>query len=257
MQRVSEETYFMILAQAAALRSTCPRRQVGACAEFEGEVVATGYNGSMPGAVHCIDPVAEGGGCLMVDGNCLRTIHAEDNCIGKARGRAIGRMFVTTQPCLACCKTMLAHRVKEVVFLLPYPSATRDAFLEGIGMGGWMRQINGCPILDWEALGGLDGYIVRSDWGACVDCGHVFVGETERAKSRLSDNYQCAACHNNEYLFQMVDCPYCTNGWVNVKSQYIGMPVVVTNCLDCKGRGQLTRERLAEIKATDDCDMRG
>ncbi len=55
-----------------ALRSTCQRLSVGATIVKDNRIIAGGYNGSVAGEVHCIDE-----GCLIEDGHCIRTIHAE------------------------------------------------------------------------------------------------------------------------------------------------------------------------------------
>ena len=127
--RPTKETYFLLLAQAAALRATCTRRKVGCVlVSPAGHIVATGYNGSLPGAPHCDEA-----GCLMHDGHCVRTIHAEVNAIAQASRNGVSTYgataYVTCEPCLACLKTLLAAGVQVVRFIEPYPSEVRDLFL--------------------------------------------------------------------------------------------------------------------------------
>src|SRR5699024_12230157 len=76
MNRVSWEQYFMAQAQITSLRSTCTRLMVGAIMTKANRIIASGYNGSVADSTHCIDE-----GCYMVDGHCVRTIHAEENAI--------------------------------------------------------------------------------------------------------------------------------------------------------------------------------
>lgn len=76
MERPNWIEYFMINAQLIATRSTCPRLSVGAVITKNNEIIATGYNGAVKGEDHCIDH-----GCLIQDGHCIRTIHAEMNAI--------------------------------------------------------------------------------------------------------------------------------------------------------------------------------
>ena len=78
-QRVSWDEYFMNIARTVATRSTCPRKFVGAVIVRDRTILSTGYNGSIRGMPHC-DEV----GHMMVDGHCVRTIHAEDNAIIQA-----------------------------------------------------------------------------------------------------------------------------------------------------------------------------
>lgn len=67
-----------ITTQVAA-RSTCDRAQVGAVIVKDRRILTTGYNGAPAGLPHCDDI-----GHLMVDGHCVRTLHAEQNAILQA-----------------------------------------------------------------------------------------------------------------------------------------------------------------------------
>src|SRR5262249_5404100 len=73
-ERASWDEYFMNIAREVATRSTCDRKHVGAVLVRDKSILATGYNGSIRGLPHC-DEV----GCLMEDGHCVRTVHAEAN----------------------------------------------------------------------------------------------------------------------------------------------------------------------------------
>ena len=77
--RPSWDEYFMRIARDVATRSTCLRRHVGAVIVRERRILSTGYNGSPPGQPHCYEV-----GCLMEDGRCIRTLHAEQNAIIQA-----------------------------------------------------------------------------------------------------------------------------------------------------------------------------
>lgn len=67
------------IAKVVAERGTCLRASVGALIVRDGRIISHGYNGSPPGAAHCIDV-----GCEMENGHCIRTIHAEANAIAFA-----------------------------------------------------------------------------------------------------------------------------------------------------------------------------
>lgn len=109
----------MGIARLAAARSTCPRAQVGCVIVRDKQVIATGYNGSPPGAAHCTQD-----GCQMEHGHCVRSIHAEVNAIGQAarRGTAVSgsTAYVTHTPCRQCQKTLVAAGVQFVVVDKPY-----------------------------------------------------------------------------------------------------------------------------------------
>ena len=74
MERLKWDEYFMAQSHLLALRSTCQRLSVGATIVKDNRIIVGGYNGSVVGEVHCIDE-----GCLIEDGHCIRTIHAEMN----------------------------------------------------------------------------------------------------------------------------------------------------------------------------------
>ena len=79
MNRISWDEYFLSLAKLISTRSTCPRASVGAIIVKDKRIIATGYNGAPAGAHHCLDY-----GCDIIDGHCIRAIHAETNAIAQA-----------------------------------------------------------------------------------------------------------------------------------------------------------------------------
>jgi dCMP deaminase len=139
MNRLSAVHYGLILAQAAALRSTCPRRRVGAVLTLCGRVVATGFNGSSPGMDHCDDI-----GCLMVDNRCVLTTHAEQNALG--RGQTGDTLYCTDQPCLMCLKLALANGVKCILYMRPSNHPDRNLFVMENQLEYLMQQVD-CPTL--------------------------------------------------------------------------------------------------------------
>ena len=79
IKRPSWDEYFLKLAMLASERATCPRMHCGCVLVKDRFVLATGYNGSLPGQPHCEDE-----GCLIVDNHCVRTNHAEINAPDQA-----------------------------------------------------------------------------------------------------------------------------------------------------------------------------
>src|SRR4051812_50200627 len=82
--RADWNEYFMGIAHQAATRSTCPRKHVGAVIVRDRTVLSTGYNGSLRGLPHC-----EGSGCIMEDGHCITTVHAEAKAILQAAKKGV------------------------------------------------------------------------------------------------------------------------------------------------------------------------
>jgi dCMP deaminase len=112
--RLGLDEYFLELAKVTALRSTCPRAQVGAVAvNKQNIVIGTGYNGSPIGVDHCIDV-----GCEIEAGKCISCVHAEVNAIlGCGPNIAGGTVYCTLRPCLACTQLLINARVSKVVYL--------------------------------------------------------------------------------------------------------------------------------------------
>lgn len=113
--RVSWDRYFMNLAREAASRSTCPRKSVGAVLVRDKAVLATGYNGSIRGLAHCTEV-----GCLMENGHCVRTVHAEANALIQAARHGVriegADCYVTASPCWECFKLLANAGVRRIVF---------------------------------------------------------------------------------------------------------------------------------------------
>ena len=133
ISRPDWETYFLRMADLVATRSTCPRRQVGAVLVRQERVIATGYNGSLRGQTHCVEA-----GCLMVDGHCKRTVHAELNALlqcafygSASRGTTL---FITAFPCLECAKALVQAGVRRVVYRDRYDDRHSRAVLEQAGV---------------------------------------------------------------------------------------------------------------------------
>ena len=117
MKRKAWDTYFLEIARIVSTRSTCTRKKVGAVIidPKTKAILSTGYNGSLPGAEHCIDT-----SCHVVDNHCIRTIHAETNAINHAAksGSNLSNcaIYCTTQPCWNCFKNIIQAGITEIYF---------------------------------------------------------------------------------------------------------------------------------------------
>lgn len=122
--------YGALMALSASGRATCPRAKIG-CALFSSNhrVAATGYNGVPAGQPHC-DEV----GCLMVDGHCSRTIHAERSACGTLDGRKLpnGFAFVTLRPCKLCFDAMVTAEISNIFYLKEYRPEDDKEYIERI-----------------------------------------------------------------------------------------------------------------------------
>ncbi len=132
-KRPSWDEYFLKIAFTVAERSTCDRAHVGAVIVRDRRILATGYNGAPAGLPHCDDV-----GHLIVDGHCVRTLHAEQNAIIQAAlhgvSTADATIYVTHQPCLTCAKMIINAGIKRVVYAGNYPDEHSRMFLEQAGV---------------------------------------------------------------------------------------------------------------------------
>ena len=112
-KRPSWDEYFLKLAMLASERSTCPRMHCGCVLVKDRFVLATGYNGSIPGQPHCDDV-----GCLIVENHCSRTNHAEINALVQAARHGINvtgcTAYITNMSCTTCAKALIASGIVRV-----------------------------------------------------------------------------------------------------------------------------------------------
>ena len=117
--RIPWDQYFMAQSLLISTRSTCTRLAVGATIVRNKRVISGGYNGSVSGDVHCSDE-----GCKVVDGHCVRTVHAEANAIlqcAKFGASTEGAdIYVSYFPCLQCTKMIIQAGIKNVYYLHDY-----------------------------------------------------------------------------------------------------------------------------------------
>ena len=119
MQSICCDEYFLAQSHLLSLRSTCSRLSVGATIVKDKRIVSGGYNGSIKGDEHCIDV-----GCKVVEGHCVRTIHAEINAILQCSKFGVGTegatIYVTHFPCLNCTKSIIQAGIKEICYANDY-----------------------------------------------------------------------------------------------------------------------------------------
>ncbi len=135
--RPTWDEYFMGIARLVATRSTCLRRQVGAVIVKEGNVLATGYNGTPAGVTHCAET-----GCLrerlkVPSGErheLCRGLHAEQNAIIQAAKHGVnisgGTLYCSNFPCVICAKMLINAGIRRVIYLSGYPDELGREMLE-------------------------------------------------------------------------------------------------------------------------------
>ncbi|MEE8356783.1 MAG: cytidine/deoxycytidylate deaminase family protein [Anaerolineales bacterium] len=132
-ERPSWNEYFMNVAHEVAKRSTCERAMVGAVIVKDKRILTTGYNGSPRGLPHCTEV-----GCLMDNGHCVRTLHAEQNAIIVAALHGVitegATIYITHQPCFLCAKMIINAGIVQIVYDQEYPDDRSSEFLEQAGV---------------------------------------------------------------------------------------------------------------------------
>lgn len=115
MSRPPWDLYFMEIARVAATRATCDRAQVGCVIVQDNRILATGYNGSIAGEPHCLEA-----GHLEINGECVRSLHAEENAINNAAKFGVATngatAYTTHFPCWRCFRTLASAGIKKIVY---------------------------------------------------------------------------------------------------------------------------------------------
>lgn len=136
MTRPSWHDYFMMLAKLVSVRSTCNSRKIGAVVVRKNRILATGYNGAVHGAPHCIDRGPDF--CLRRSigahdaekyNYCISS-HAEVNAIDQAARFGIpldgAALYSTLEPCNWCFKQLIQAGIREIYYEKPYDSKNKE-----------------------------------------------------------------------------------------------------------------------------------
>ena len=135
MSRLTWDEYFLEVAKAAAKRSVCLSRGIGAVLVKDNRILSTGYNGPPAGYPHCISCRRKVSGTEL---DKCPAMHAEQNAILyalKEFGDISGStLYVTTQPCTQCCKIIITVGIKRVVYSEVYADDFGLMMLEKAGI---------------------------------------------------------------------------------------------------------------------------
>jgi len=129
-ERISRDLYYLTMAFLVASRSTCPRAQVGfiltgQTSQGSQDLLSTGYNGALSGIPHCGDI-----GCKMVNGHCVRAVHAELNALLRHQQNNLVYKLIgysTHYPCWVCLMALQIAGVKEVHYIQEYNDLLIDS----------------------------------------------------------------------------------------------------------------------------------
>lgn len=140
-----------------ATMSTCATRSVGAVLVRGKRTIADGFNGNLPGHLHCDE-----GGCprcndpSVVSGTALERcfcVHAEQNIVSYCARKGVAMegstLYLPATPCLDCFKLVVSSGVAEIVYGEPYPGSEEVvrtlSATSGVVLRGYVCT---CPGLD-------------------------------------------------------------------------------------------------------------
>jgi len=131
--RLDWHSYFMSIARQVASRSTCPRKHVGAVIVRDKTILSTGYNGSIRKLPHCDDVR-----CLLEDGHCVATVHAEANAILQAAKNGVtidaAEIYTTASPCWGCFKLIANGGIRTIYYGEFYRDERSLSMAKGAGI---------------------------------------------------------------------------------------------------------------------------
>lgn len=133
--RPTKNYYYLGIAKAVAMRSTCLRRKYGAVIVKDDRIVATGYNGSPRGDVNCVDigtckresmKIPHGERyelCNAVHAECNALLQCNPNdakdstlyLFGFERDDNGNNIRITAEPCMMCRRIIRNMRVKTLI----------------------------------------------------------------------------------------------------------------------------------------------
>ena len=144
-QRPSWDEYFLQISDLVSTRATCQRLKVGAILVKDRKIISTGYCGAPRKTPDCYET-----GCLMKDGHCVRTIHAEMNAVVQAAYHGISTqdstLYTNWLSCYNCSKTLINAGVKRIVYrriYRPDPETRkllRQAKIELVHLDGYPKS---------------------------------------------------------------------------------------------------------------------
>jgi len=210
--RLERSSYFMTIALAVSLRSTCLKRKVG-CVITDGNIIlSTGYNGAPRGQQHC-----ESVGCLLTDeGKCIRAVHAEINAIAQLNNSFYDTLslWTTDQPCLRCLQALSALNAStiQIHYLTPYNCVDRDDYYKSLETQNSRRRIFMTIFKDTEEVSkGIKSIEDKLSKGSFT----LFY-----SSGLKEDEMNCPLCDGGRRIFSP-SCSVCHGTGVIKKKDYI------------------------------------
>jgi len=125
VNRLTKIEYGCLIALAASARSEDFTTKVGCAVEdYSGKIISTGYNGLKSGCDTQNTPI------FTREDKLKYFIHAETNALSEIVKNQIKTIYITHSPCQYCAQNIVAHGIKEVIYLQEYNncSAFKEIF---------------------------------------------------------------------------------------------------------------------------------
>ena len=113
--RINWDEYFSEFSILTSKRSPCKRLQVGCILVKDNRVIATGYNGFLPGSSHT---------SIVRDNHEMATVHSEQNAVADCAKRGVSiqgaTAYITHYPCINCFKILVTSGIESIKYLEDY-----------------------------------------------------------------------------------------------------------------------------------------
>jgi len=133
MNRISEEEYFLGIAEWVAKRATCSRDSVGCVlVSIDNKILSTGYNGVPKGHPHCTDTPCPGANYASGEGlDVCEATHAEQNALLQCSDvDKIYACYTTKAPCLTCTKLLMNTSCVQIYTRKEYSEEAKQMWLK-------------------------------------------------------------------------------------------------------------------------------
>lgn len=128
MKRLEKHEWFMLIADAVAVRSACLSRQVGCVLiDQHDHIMSTGYNGPPSGVEHCRQCHRKESGR---DLYACSAVHAEMNALLQCPDvNKIKAAYVTINPCMICARLLANTSCETIIFREIYTNESFQEFM--------------------------------------------------------------------------------------------------------------------------------
>lgn len=123
------DSFLIQTAEVWSRASRCKRSKVGCVIARDSRIIATGFNGTLPGEDNC---------CEEHGGTKPTVMHAEQNALMFCAKHGLSTngcsMYTTVSPCIDCAKMIVTAGISKVVYSEEYRDLNGLKLLEQFGI---------------------------------------------------------------------------------------------------------------------------